>query len=317
MKVWIMLLMVGWLAGTGCDHAAEPTLRVAASIWPGYEPLYLARDLGYFHGTPIHPVEFTSATQVMRAYQNHVVDAACLTLDEALLMASHKADFRIVYVADFSNGADVVLGRPGLLRMRDLKGRRVGMENTALGAFMLARALQESGMALSDVRIVPLQAQDHEQAFLDDKVDAVVTLEPIRSRLLLRGATILFDSSRIPSEIVDVVLVRTTYLHAHPEVVAEFLRAWRRAQDDVSHGGDDVESRMARRMGVTPLQARATLQGLHLLSREENRRLLGGPDPALQPVLRRLAAFMWQHNLLERPLADVQLIDTAATGRFQ
>lgn len=312
MKVWTILVTVAWLGAVGCSRAPDPTLRIAASIWPGYEPLYLARDLGYFPGTAIHPVEFTSATQVMRAYQNRVVDAACLTLDEALLLASHKADFRIVYVADFSNGADVVLGRPGLRRMTDLKGRRVGVEDTALGAFLLARALQESGMQSADVRIVPMQVQDHEQAFIDNKVDAVVTFEPVRTRLLTRGATILFDSSRIPSEIVDVVLVRTSYLREHAAVINALLQAWHRAQGELIRGSAEIEARVARRMGVTVNQVHTTLQGLHLLTREDNRQLLGGPEPALQPALRRLASFMWQHKLLERPMTDVQLIDSGA-----
>jgi len=308
-KVWILLVAVSLSGITGCTSAPEAILRIAGNIWPGYEPLYLARDLGYFRGTAIHPIEFTSATEVMRAYQNRAVDAACLTLDEALQLASHKADFRIVYVADFSNGADVVLGKPGLRHMSDLKGRRVGMEDTALGAFMLARALQESGMQSSDVQIVPLQVQDHEQAFINGTVDAIVTFEPVRGRLLARGAAVLFDSSRIPGEIVDIVLVRTSYLRRHTDVVDYLLQAWYRAQDDMSRGTANTEARMARRFGVTPAEAHATLQGLHLLSREENRQLLGAPSPALEPVLQRLATFMWQHKLLERPVADTQLID--------
>ena len=208
MKFLILLLTVGLLGLNGCTREPPPVLRVGANIWPGYEPLYLARDLGYFRGAPIHAVEFTSATQVIRAYQNETIDAVCLTLDEALLLASEGADLRIVLVADFSNGADVIIGTPGTRAMKDLQGRRVGVEDTALGAFFLTRALQESGVQIGDVRVVPMQVQDHEQAFLKGDVDAVVTFEPVRGKLLARGAHILFDSSRLPGEIVDVVLVQ-------------------------------------------------------------------------------------------------------------
>jgi NitT/TauT family transport system substrate-binding protein len=312
LKFLILLLTVGLLGLSGCTGEPAPVLRVGADIWPGYEPLYLARDLGFFRGKSIHPVEFTSATQVIRAYQNEAIDAVCVTLDEALLLASEGADFRIVLVADFSNGADVILGGPGTRTMKDLMGRRVGVEDTALGAFFLTRALQVSGMQTGDVRVVPMQAQDHEQAFLRGDVDAVVTFEPVRGKLLARGAHLLFDSSRIPGEIVDVVLVRADYLRRHPQVVDDLLHGWQQAQDYLTQSSDAALVRMARREGITVAEMRAALHGVHLPSREENRGLLGGRAPALQPVLQRLANFMLQTKLLHSPVSVNRLIDPQA-----
>jgi NitT/TauT family transport system substrate-binding protein len=312
LKFLMLLLTVGLLSLNGCSREPPPVLRIGANIWPGYEPLYLARDLGYLRGAPIHAVEFTSATQVIRAYQNETIDAVCLTLDEALLLASEGADLRIVLVADFSNGADVIIGAPGTRTMKDIQGRRVGVEDTALGAFFLTRALQESGMQTGDVRLVPIQAQDHEQAFLKGDVDAVVTFEPVRGKLLARGAHILFDSSRLPGEIVDVVLVRAAYLQRHPQVVADLVRGWQQAQDSMTRTPDDALARMARREGVTVEEMRAALHGVHLPSREENRELLGGVEPALQPALQRLAKFMLQTKLLLSPASVDKLIDPQA-----
>lgn len=311
MKFLILLIMTVSLFGlAGCTREPAPVLRVGGNIWPGYEPLYLARDLNYFSGATIHPVELTSATQVIRAYQNDAIDAACLTLDEALLLASQGEDFRIVLVADFSNGADVVVGASGMTRMTDLKGKRVGVEDTALGAFFLARALQESGMQFRDVRVVPLQVQDHEQAFISGKVDAVVTFEPVSGRLLKRGVPILFDSSRIPGEIVDVLLVRTSYLEHNTEIVANLLRGWQQAQDYMTRAPDDAQVRMAHREGVTVAEMRTGLQGVHLPSRDENHQLLTGGAATLKPVLQRLAKFMLENKLLEKAVPVDKLIES-------
>lgn len=312
MKFLILLLTVGLFGLSACTDEPTPMLRVGGNVWPGYEPLYLARDLGYFKDTPIHPVEFTSATQVIRAFQNEAIDAVCLTLDEALLLTSNGADLRIVLVADFSNGADVIIGAPGTRAMTDLIGRRVGVEDTALGAFFLTRALQESGMKTDAVRVVPMQAQDHERSFLKGDVDAVVTFEPVRSKLLARGAHVLFDSSQLPSEIVDVVLVRGGYLESHPQVVADLVRAWQQAQDYITRSEDDALTRMARREGISEAEMRTALLGVHLPSREENRRLLSGREPALQPAIQRLADFMLRTKLLHSPAPVDKLIDPQA-----
>jgi len=310
LRFLILLLTVSLCGLPGCTREPVPVLRVGANVWVGYEPLYLARDLNYFPDTAIHPVEFTSATQVIRAYQNDAIDAACVTLDEALLLASNDEDFRIILVADFSNGADVVIGASGMTRMVDLKGKRVGVEDTALGAFFLARALQKSGMQLGDVRVVPIQVQDHEQAFFSSRVDAVVTFEPVRGKLLRRGAPILFDSSRIPGEIVDVLLVRTSYLERYPDVVASLLRGWQQAQDYLTRAPDDAHARMARREGVTAAEMRAALQGVHLPNREKNRQLLSGNAPTLKPVLQRLSAFMQQQKLLKKTVSVDRLVES-------
>jgi NitT/TauT family transport system substrate-binding protein len=305
-------MTVGLLGLNVCNGESTPVLRVGGNVWPGYEPLYLARDLGYFRDAPIHPVEFTSATQVIRAYQNEAIDAVCLTLDEALLLASQSTDLRIVLVADFSNGSDVIIGASGTQTMKDLRGRRVGVEDTALGAFFLTRALQASGLRAGDVQVVPMQVQDHEQAFLKGDVDAVVSFEPVRGKLLASGAHILFDSSRIPGEIVDVVLVRADYLQRHPQVVADLVRGWQQAQDYMTRTEDDALARMARREGVTVAEMRAALRGVHLPGREENRELLSGREPALQPALQRLAEFMLQTKLLHSPAPVDRLIDPQA-----
>ena len=167
-------------------------------------------------------------------------------------------------------------------------------------------------MHTGDVRVVPMQAQDHEQAFLNGAVDAVVTFEPVRGKLLARGAQILFDSSRIPSEIVDVVLVRADFLKRHPQAVADLVHGWQQAQDYMTRTPDDALARMARREAVTVAEMRAALRGMHLLSREENRQLLSGREPALQSTLQRLAKFMLQTKLLRSTAPVDHLIDPQA-----
>ena len=71
-------------------------------------------------------------------------------------------------------------------------------------------------------------------------------------------------------------------------------------------------ARMARREGVTVAEMRAALHGVHLPSREENRELLSGVEPALQPALQRLAKFMLQTKLLHSPASVDKLIDPQA-----
>lgn len=304
---FVPILALALLAA--CTPEPPPLLRVGTSLWPGYEPLFLARELGYFEGASIRLVEYPSATQVLRAYRNGVLEAACLTLDEVLLIESQQGEApRIVAVMDVSNGADVLLARPPLASLADLKGRTVGVEDTALGAFMLSRVLERAGLARSDIALRSLEVNEHERAFRDGRLDAVITFEPVRTKLMVGGARVLFDSSEIPGEIVDVLGVKREALASQPEQVAVLLRGFFRALGYLQAHPEDASRRMAMRHEVTPQEFHALLQGLQLPDLRANLALLGERS-SLPASGQALADVMLERRLIARPVNVGALLD--------
>ena len=62
---------------------AQEPLRLGTNVWPGYEPLYLARSrLSGSRAGETGGVR--SATQVMHALETGAIDGGALTLDEVL-----------------------------------------------------------------------------------------------------------------------------------------------------------------------------------------------------------------------------------------
>ena len=157
-------------------------------------------------------VEYPSATGVLRAFRNKALEAAALTLDEALMLLEASLPVRVVTVLDISHGGDVILAHPEIETFGDLRGRRVGVEGGALGAYVLSRALQVHALTPADITIVQMDASEHEHGFADGAVDAVVTFEPMRTRLRAQGARQIFSSVEIPGEIVDVLVVHESVL---------------------------------------------------------------------------------------------------------
>jgi NitT/TauT family transport system substrate-binding protein len=296
-----LILLPSLLLAWGCTPEPPAPLRVGTNIWPGYEPLYLARDLGYLDGSPTKLVEYPSATEAMRGYRNGLLEAVALTLDEVLLLADAGMAPRVVLVMDISNGGDVVLGRPGIACVEDLRGRKVGVENTALGAYVLSRALELGGLSPGDVEVVSLGVHEHERAFTGGAVDAVVTFEPVRSRLLAAGAEQVFDSSMIPGEVVDVLAVRPDVLAARGEDIDALIGAWFRAIEYLQREPDDATRRMAVREQLSPEAFRQSLAGLVIPTRERNLELLAGDAPELAATAARLAMLMRERGLLVRP----------------
>jgi NitT/TauT family transport system substrate-binding protein len=287
----------------------EPPLRVGANVWPGYETLYLARSLGYYDNTPIRLVDYPSGTEEVRAYRNGEIEAAGISIDQALVLAATNPDVKIVVVMDFSNGGDVILGKPEIKNVQGLKNKPVGVEANALGAFIITRALEQKGMSPQDIKIVSLGVSEHERAFKKGTVDAVVTFGSARTKLLAAGAKLLFDSSQIPGEIVDVLIVRDEVIKKQSKTLQALVDGRFRALDYLTKNPQDAAIKIAPRTGLTPEQFLESLKGLRSPDLQENQKLLAKTDPSLLKGVKRLSEVMLDNKLLPKAVDSAPLLD--------
>jgi len=101
-----------------CDKTPQPPMVFAASPWPGYEPVYLARELGHFQGANLRLDDYHDATEVAEAFRNRKAQLAALTLDRALLLRRDIPDLKIILLFD-AQGADAPGRRMDVLVTRD------------------------------------------------------------------------------------------------------------------------------------------------------------------------------------------------------
>ncbi|MCB9563744.1 MAG: ABC transporter substrate-binding protein [Kofleriaceae bacterium] len=295
----LALALAGAVAAAGCGDRPAPPLRIGLSVWPPYEMPFLARELGYLPDLDLDLVDMRTPDGVMRAYRNGMIDGVALTAEYAVDFATFGGDDRIILAIDVSNGADALVARADVPDLAALRGKRIGAENEALGLHVLTRALATAGLTRADVTIVPIDLASQRAAFEAGEVDAVVTYEPTRTQLLRTGAHELFSSRQMPDEIVDVLVMRQAVLDQRPAAVRALIDGWLRAVDYARAHPADAARRMAAREGMTPEEVAASFDGVVLLDRAANLRLLGGPAPALVPTLRRLAATMVEFRLID------------------
>lgn len=306
-SLFLGALLVSTLVG--CIQKPPDPLRLGYIVWPGYESLYLARDLGYYEDTPIRLVDYPSNSEVIRAFRNQNLQAAALTLYEALLVAETEPSVRVILILDSSNGADAILAQPELKTLEAIQGKRIGVESGALGGFILTRALEKVNLKPKDVRIVSLGLSEHEQAFKRNKVDAVVTSEPTGSKLLADGANLLFDSSQIPGEILDVLVVREELLNKQPSAVQDLLDGYFSALNYLKENPQDAARRIAPREGVTPQQFLKSLEGLVIHDLEENKKILDKTDTVSSNKVKKVSQFMFENKLLNKQIDPTSLFE--------
>ena len=320
-RVWhhlgALLCVAMLLPMLGCMREPDTALRIGTNVWIGSEPLYLARELGRLDPATVQLVEYPSASEVLRAFRNQAIDGMVISLDELFGLAVDGLQPRIILVVDVSHGADVVVGRRGMRSMRDLKGKSIAVESGALGAFVLSRALALNGMQASDVNVVHLETNEQPGAFEKGQVDGAVTFDPYRTKLLQAGAATVFDSTRIPGEIVDLLAVRASVLEKRPNAVQALLAGWFDALDYMKNDPKEAARRMGIRHQTPGEQFLEAQKGLHIPSRAENLQMLGGTTPELAVTGRRLMALMIDAKLLRRELEIGQVLAPGPLKRLQ
>lgn len=300
----------GWLcavalacAVAGCAEPADP-IRIAVHPWPPFDLLYLAQEEGMFvdEGVRVHLVELSSLADARRAYERGQTDGLACTLVELLgARTAAERQPQAIVVTDTSEGADVIVARPGVADVTALRGRRVAAEPASLGAYLLARALETRGLRLDDVQPVFIDQTHMAEAFANGEIDAAVTYPPFATALQRLGAVPVFSSRELPGEILDVVALDASIVAARPQHAAAIARAFDAALRFRATRPDEAHATMAAREGLDAAEFEAALAaGIRLVAGHEQALFLA-PDGVLARTLPRVDAVMRRIGHLSGP----------------
>jgi len=303
------MLMIVLILLVGCQDSPPPPLRVGINPWVGYDPLVLAREQALVDAKQLQIIELHSNTESTRALRNGLLDAAALTLDEALRLADTGMALKIVAVLDASNGADAVLAGPDIASLTDLKGKRIALEKTALGALMLDRLLKAGGLNHDQVETLHVEAAIHADVLANGSADVVITFEPMKSRLLNLGFHSLLDSSQMPGEVVDVLVVQANIA---PQRTAYLLQAWEHGLQALQANPERSAALLAVGTDLSREEYLDTLKGLYFVSLQDSARLLAGPQAAFIHNSVPLVDTLQQLGLLQKAPDWNALLDNRA-----
>jgi NitT/TauT family transport system substrate-binding protein len=249
----VAALVVAVLAGAAFPHLAlaKDRFTLAISIYAGWMPWYYAKDHGILkkwadrYKIAIDVVEMDYIPSV-EAYVAGKVDAGVMTNMEALDMpAKSGVDTTVLVVGDYSNGNDALLVR-GISDVKGLKGTEVYLVELSVSHYLLARALEMHGVKESELKVVNTSDSDIAPAFIANKRQkAVVTWNPmVMSIEQTPGVTKIFDSSKIPGEILDLLVVNTKVLGDDPRVAEALVGAWYEVMSLMSQRGPEADKAM-------------------------------------------------------------------------
>jgi NitT/TauT family transport system substrate-binding protein len=217
----VMALLAAGLAQQA--RASAPSFTIGWSVYAGWNPYYYMYRSGILkrwadkYGVSIKVQRFDYAAS-LDAFVSRNIDACTMTNMEALDMpAAAGVDSTAVIIGDYSNGNDAVLARNNIT-LAQLPGRPILLVQKTVSEYLLERAMVLNGLGgdLNRLKLVNTSDSDIVGAFVGNRRNQVaVTWKPLVSSIQAQdsGVRDLFDSSKIPGEILDLLVVRTDVLN--------------------------------------------------------------------------------------------------------
>jgi len=266
MKRTLSLFLIALLGLAGAVDAAE-RYRVAWSHYTGWEPWGYADHAGILkkwadkEGIEIELTLVNDYIESINLYTSGQFDACTMTnMDALTIPAVGGVDSTALIVGDFSNGNDGIVMKNGKT-VADLKGRTIDLVELSVSHYLLARALSMNSLSERDVKLVNTSDADIAAVFASDPNGAVVTWNPPLQQVRnVQGAELVFDSSKIPGEIIDLMVVKTG---APDSLKKALVGAWYETMAVMSGTGNAAKEAveyMAGAAGATVAEFKAQLR---------------------------------------------------------
>src|SRR5450755_2230695 len=230
----LMTMLVATAARPALAAAEKTSFTVAWSIYVGWMPWDYADQSGILkkwatkYGIKIKLTQVNEYVESINQYTAGTFDACAMTnMDTLTIPAAGGVDSTVLIVGDFSNGNDGVVLKGKGKTLADIKGQKVNLVELSVSHYLLARALASAGMRERDLKIINTSDADIVAAFSAAATTAVVTWKPQLSAVLSApNAQLVFDSSKIPGEILDLMVVKTDVLNGNPKLGKALVGAW-------------------------------------------------------------------------------------------
>jgi NitT/TauT family transport system substrate-binding protein len=314
------LLTAGVFAALSLSATAAPKkdFDVCWTIYAGWMPWEYAGTQGIVdkwakkYGINIKVTQLNDYVESINQYTAGQFDGCTMTnMDALTIPAAGGVESTALVVSDFSNGNDGIVLKGDGKKVADLKGMDVNLVELSVSHYLLARALDSVDLTEKDLKVVNTSDADIAAAFNTSEVKAVTTWNPMLSEIKAKpGVTEVFDSSKIPGEIMDMMVVNTQTLKDNPALGKALTGAW--FEVVALMNAKTAESKAA-------LEHMAQASGTDLAgfqSQLNTTKLFATPQEALEfatskqlpMTMRKVADFSFDHGLLGEGAKDASAV---------
>ncbi|MET0281412.1 MAG: putative urea ABC transporter substrate-binding protein [Steroidobacteraceae bacterium] len=300
-----LALAVASLLTVPAHAAAKTRFDVCWTIYAGWMPWEYAGAQGIVdkwakkYGIQIKVTQINDYVESLNQYTAGKFDGCTMTNMDALTVpAAGGVDTTALIPGSYSNGNDGIVLKGAGKTLKDIKGQNVNLVELSVSHYLLARGLESVGLRERDIKVVNTSDADIVAAFATPSVTAAVAWNP---QLATIGATPntsrVFDSSKVPGEIIDLMVVNTATLKDNPALGKALTGAWFEVMALVKAGDVPALTHMAKASGTDLASYRAQLKTTALMFTPADAvQFVAGA--ALPATMKRVSQFSFDKGLL-------------------
>ncbi len=247
--IFLSIILLTIILISGCAKKEQRPIKISINVWPGYAHAFIAKEKGFFkkNNVDVELILKKNITESAELYKNGEVDGFFDVLADVIMFNSEGITTKVVYISDYSDAGDVIMGRVGLKSVSSLKGKVISFEgvNTFSHIFVL-KTLEKAGLKEADVKFENIPALDVLTALEQRKIDAGHTWEPVTSQALKKGYKKLAKAGDIPGIISDVLSFNTRIIKERPEDIKRIIKSLAEAKAFVFSNREEAMKLMAK-----------------------------------------------------------------------
>ena len=292
---------------TAATAAPKKEFNIAWTIYVGWMPWPYAAESGIVkkwadkYGITINVTQINDYVESINQYTAGKFDGVTVTnMDALTIPAAGGVDTSAIIMGDYSNGNDGVVLKKGKT-LADIKGQKVNLVELSVSHYLLARGLSTVKLHEKDIKTVNTSDADIVAAAKSSDTTAVVTWNPQLLEVKANpGATLVFDSSKIPGEIEDLLVINTETLKDNPNLGKALVGIWYETialMKDESDKGKAAREAMAKLSGTDLAGFETQLKTTYMYyTPKDGAAFMTGAE--LPKIMDQVRGFCFEHNLL-------------------
>lgn len=296
---------------------AKDKFKVAWTIYVGWMPWDYGSNAGIVkkwadkYGIEIEVTQINDYVESINQYTAGAFDGCVMTnMDGLTIPAASGVDSTALIVGDFSNGNDAVILK-NKKSLKDIKGQNINLVELSVSHYLLARGLETVGLSEKDVKVTNTSDADMVAVFTTKNVTAVTTWNPLVSEIMnMPGSNKVFDSSQIPGEIIDLMVVNTATLKKNPKLGKALTGAWYEIMATMSaknKKATEAKTLMGKASGTDLKGYEAQLASTKMFYKAADA-VSFTKSKALKETMAKVAQFSFNHGLLGDTAPDAKFI---------
>jgi NitT/TauT family transport system substrate-binding protein len=253
-------------------------LTVGYSDWPGWVAWQVAIDKGWIKDAGIDlTFQWFDYSASMDAFTAGKLDANLMTNGDTLVTGAGGGKGVMIMLTDYSSGNDMIVAKPGIKSLKDLKGKRVGIEVGLVEHLLLTHGLQAVGVKDKEVKLVNAKTNETPQVLASGQVSAIGAWQPVAGQAMKGspGSHPIYTSAQAPGLIYDVLAVSPTSLNSRRADWIKLIGVWDKVvhyiQDPATQA--DAVKIMAARVDMEADAFKPLLEGTHLIDVAESKKV--------------------------------------------